>query len=32
MVNKVVVTKLTEEEHSKLLDVCNKEALLHQHC
>ena len=23
MVNRVVATKLTEEEHSKLLDLCN---------
>jgi len=25
MVNKVVATKLTEEEHTKLLDACNRE-------
>ena len=25
MVYKVVATKLTEEEHTKLLDVCNRE-------
>lgn len=25
MVNRVVATKLTDEEHTKLLDVCNKE-------
>jgi len=25
MVYRVVATKLTEEEHSKLLDICNKE-------
>jgi len=25
MVNRVVATKLTEEEHSKLLDTCNRE-------
>ena len=25
MVNRVVATKLTEEEHSKLLEVCNRE-------
>jgi len=25
MVNKVVATKLTEDEHSKLLDACNTE-------
>lgn len=25
MVNRVVATKLTEDEHTKLLDVCNTE-------
>jgi len=25
MVNKVVATKLTEDEHTKLLDACNTE-------
>jgi len=25
MVNRVVATKLTEEEHTKLLDACNTE-------
>ena len=25
MVNRVVATKLTDEEHNKLLDACNKE-------
>lgn len=25
MVNKVVATKLTEEEHDKLLDACNEQ-------
>lgn len=25
MVNRVVATKLTDEEHTKLLDLCNKE-------
>jgi len=25
MVNRVVATKLSEEEHNKLLDVCNRE-------
>ena len=25
MVNRVVATKLSEEEHTKLLDACNKE-------
>jgi len=25
MVNRVVATKLTEEEHTQLLDVCNRE-------
>ena len=31
MVNRVVMTKLTEEEHSKLLDVCNREGCTSSH-